>query len=148
MKRVYPREDVCMACRLCEVFCLTEHSRSRDIIKAYRKEIPRPLPRLKVQEKGILSFALQCRHCAEPACLYACLTGAISKDPNTGIVSLDESKCVGCWTCILACPYGAIFPDPARKVATKCDLCSHLATPACVAHCPNEALCYRDEEVS
>lgn len=141
MKRIYPQEEVCMACRLCEVYCLVEHSRSRDPVKAYKKESPRPLARIRVEEKGTLSFALQCRHCDEPPCVYACLTGALRKE-ESGVVKVEAEKCIGCWTCILACPYGAIAMDTARGVVAKCDLCPHLSLPACVSRCPNEALVY------
>ncbi|MCL5959642.1 MAG: 4Fe-4S dicluster domain-containing protein [Chloroflexi bacterium] len=141
MKRVYPREDFCIGCRLCEIHCLVQHSRSKDIIKAFKKEFPRAAKRIGVQENGATSFALQCRHCEEPMCVYSCLTGAMYRDPATGAIRHDAGKCVGCWTCIMVCPYGAISRDPeGRKIIAKCDLCPGLDTPACVANCPNEAL--------
>ncbi|MBM3132299.1 MAG: 4Fe-4S dicluster domain-containing protein [Chloroflexi bacterium] len=139
-RKVYPRPEYCMACHLCEVHCVAAHSKSRDLVKAFKRESPKPMPRLHVEESGPMSFALGCRHCDEPLCVYSCLTGALSKDAKTGIVSVDSEKCIGCWTCVIACPYGAIAPDPARKKANKCDLCFHLEKPACVANCPNEAL--------
>ncbi len=145
MKRIYPREEVCIACRLCEVHCLVAHSKSKDIIKAYKRETPRALPRIRMEAKGAVSFAISCRHCDEPSCVHACLTGAMKKDPVTGIVTVDTEKCVGCWTCVLFCQYGAINPDIERGVATKCDLCPHLKEPACVTNCPNEALLLVEE---
>jgi anaerobic carbon-monoxide dehydrogenase iron sulfur subunit len=144
MKRVYSKEEVCMACGLCQVHCLVAHSESKDIIKAYKKESPRQSSRIKVQQKGSLSFPLSCRHCEEPWCVYSCLTGALQKDPESGIVTVDAEKCVGCFTCVVACPCSAIIPDFHRKKAVKCDLCPHLETPACVANCPNYALIYTD----
>ena len=140
IKKVYPKPEVCMACRLCEVHFITAHSKSGDMIKAFKRESPRPLPRLHVEEQGPMSFALGCRHCDEPLCVYSCLTGALTKDSETGIVFVDLKKCVGCWTCVIACPYGAISPDKSQKKASKCDLCFKLETPVCVANCPNEAL--------
>lgn len=146
MKRIYPREEVCIGCRLCEINCIVEHSRSKDIIKAFKRESPRPLPRVRVREKGPLSFALQCRHCPEPYCVYSCLTGAMVKDRERGTVMHDPEKCIGCWTCIMACPYGVLARDPERhSIAPKCDLCPGRSTPACVAACPNEALVYIEE---
>ncbi len=133
-----------MACGLCEVFCLVAHSKSHDIIKAYKRENPRPLPRLHVEESGPMSFSIGCRHCDEPVCVYSCLTGALTKDRETGIVRVDMDKCIGCWTCVMACPYGAIAPDWGSKKASKCDLCFHLDQPACVANCPNEALVWEE----
>lgn len=141
MKRVYAKEEYCMDCRLCQIHCLVQHSKSKNIIKAFKQELPRAKSRIRIEKNGPLSFALQCRHCEEPSCVYSCLTGALSKDPITGAVKHDAEKCIGCWTCVLACPYGAISMDTAaKKVIAKCDLCPGLAEPACVANCPNEAL--------
>ena len=140
MKRIYIKEEVCMGCGLCRVYCQTEHSRTKDIIKAFKKEAPRPLPRVRVERKGEVCFSLQCRHCDEPLCAYSCLTGAMHKDPITGIVTVDTDKCMGCWTCILACPNGALTRDMNNKIVFKCDLCPELNVPVCVANCPNEAL--------
>ena len=57
-----------------------------------------------------------------------------------GLVVHDAEKCIGCWTCIMVCSYGAIKPDSSGKIVVKCDLCPNLEVPACVANCPNEAL--------
>jgi carbon-monoxide dehydrogenase iron sulfur subunit len=140
MKRILINEDVCMGCGLCKVHCLTEHSQSKDIIRAHHKESPKAMPRLRVEKQGEVSFAIQCRHCEEPWCVYSCLTGAMQKDPVTGVVTSDPEKCIGCWTCLLACPYGALTRDSGSKVVAKCDLCPSRDVPACVANCPNEAL--------
>jgi carbon-monoxide dehydrogenase iron sulfur subunit len=140
MKRIQAKEEVCIACGLCQVYCLVEHSKSKDIMKAYKKESPRPLSRIQVQKNGSFSFALTCRHCPEPVCVFSCLTGALQRNPVSGIVTIDEQKCIGCWTCVAICPYGGIAPDYQRKKAVKCDFCPHLKEPACVANCPNQAL--------
>jgi carbon-monoxide dehydrogenase iron sulfur subunit len=144
MKRIYINERVCIGCHLCEVYCTLQHSKSRDLVKAYNRESPKPLPRVRIEEKKPVSFSVRCHHCAEPACVYACLSGALTKDPETGVVSVDEEKCIGCWTCVLACPYGAIKQDKEQHHIIKCDLCKGLDKPICVANCPNEALIYRD----
>ena len=147
MKRVYIREEVCIGCELCRVYCQVEHSGSKDLLKAFKKEIPRPLPRIRMERRGEVCFAVQCRHCDEPWCVYSCLTGAMSKDPVSGIVTSDPKKCIGCWTCLLACPYGALTRDERDKVVAKCDLCPGQEIPVCVASCPNEALTlFSDEE--
>ena len=144
MKRVYPREEFCIACGLCQVHCLVAHSRSHDIIRAFRRESPRALSRIKVEKKGSISLALLCRHCAEPWCVFACLTGALHRDSQTGVVSVNRERCIGCWTCVVACPYGVIIPDQEQRRIAKCDLCPNLEIPACVANCPNEALVYEE----
>ncbi len=140
MKKVAINEDVCIGCGLCRVYCLTAHSQSGDIVKAWKYESPRALPRIKVEKRGEVSFSMQCRHCNEPWCVYSCLTGALCKDPVSGAVTLDSEKCIGCWTCVLACPHNAIVRDIDKKIITKCDLCTGKDTPSCVANCPNGAL--------
>ena len=146
MKRIYIKEQVCMACHLCEVYCQLKHSQSKDIVKAFNNESSRPLSGLQVQERKPVSFAVQCRHCPEPYCVYACLTGALEKTPDSGLVTVDEEKCSGCWTCILACPFGVIKQDIRQAKIAKCDLCQGEDMPACVANCPNEALVYAETE--
>lgn len=142
IKRISVKEEVCMGCRLCEVYCQAQHSPSGDLIKAFKGEAPHPLPLVRVETKKPASFSVQCHHCEEPPCVYACLTGALRKDPDSGIVTVDESKCTGCWTCILVCPYGAIRQNTNQGKIAKCDLCPGAEIPACVANCPNEALVY------
>lgn len=133
-----------MGCHLCEVYCQVEHSQSKDLIKAFNRESPQPLPRVWLEERKPVSFSVMCCHCAEPPCVYACLTGALHKDSSTGIVTVDEEKCMGCWTCILVCPFGVIRQDRHRGKIAKCDLCQGEELPACVANCPNEALVYAE----
>ncbi|MBM7622651.1 4Fe-4S dicluster domain-containing protein [Sporohalobacter salinus] len=146
MKRVYAKEEYCLGCRLCEVYCVVNHSKSQDIIKSHKLE--EITPRLVIESKGIISFALQCRHCDDAACTKACITGALQKDSKTGEVTYDQEKCVGCWTCIMACSYGAIRRDESgQKVISKCDLCGEEESePACVTNCPNGALVFEDRE--
>ncbi len=139
MKRVYVKEEVCIGCGLCRIYCQAEHSRSKDMIKAFKKETPRPSPRIRVERVGEVSLSIRCRHCDEPWCVYSCLTGAMRKDPVSGVVGVDTAKCIGCWTCVIACPYAAITRD-VSKIVAKCDLCPGLDIPVCVANCPNEAL--------
>jgi carbon-monoxide dehydrogenase iron sulfur subunit len=62
------------------------------------------------------------------------------KDPVSGVVTVDSEKCTACWTCIVACPYGALVKDTNNKTIAKCDLCAERDIPVCVANCPNEAL--------
>jgi len=140
MTIIHVNQEFCIGCGLCRVYCQVEHSRSKDIVKAFKREIPRALPRLRVERNQEVCFPVQCRHCEEPWCEYWCIAGAMRKDAETGIVTLEEHKCVGCWTCMAACPYGAIIPDWNGKAVVKCDLCPERDTPACVANCPNEAL--------
>jgi carbon-monoxide dehydrogenase iron sulfur subunit len=141
MKRVYPIEDVCIGCHLCEVACAVAHSASGDVVRAYKVEGVKP--RNIVEEARPVSFCLTCRHCEEPFCVAACISGALHKD-SSGRVAYEEARCVGCWSCVMACPHGAIRQDMARMKIIKCDLCPNLEIPACVAACPNRALVFEE----
>ena len=144
MKRIFAREEYCLGCRLCEINCLVKHSRSKKIIKAFRTERDTAAACVQVEDSGRVSFALQCRHCEDAPCIEACITGAMGRDPETGAVVCDEDRCVGCWSCIMVCPAGAVLRGKERKVASKCDLCMGEEAPVCVVGCPNEALIYED----
>jgi len=144
MKRIFARENLCIGCRLCEIHCLVQHSKSRRIISAMTREKNTVTPRCKVEESGQVTFALQCRHCEQARCMEACMTGAIRRDPATGIILHDADKCVGCWMCVMTCPVGAIQRGREGHVASKCDLCQGEDVPACVHNCPNEALVFEE----
>lgn len=139
MRKIYPVEDYCIACGLCEVHCAIEHSKSKHAIKAFKHET-RPQERISVDSAGDLSWALSCRHCHDPSCVMACLSGALRRDRETGVITVDKDKCVGCWSCIMVCSYGAIQQGRDQKIAVKCDFCPDQEEPACVANCPNGAL--------
>lgn len=145
MKRIFIKEEYCIGCRLCEIYCVVEHSKSKDIIKVFKQKDRRGVPGIIVEEKGHISFGLQCRHCDEPYCLEACMSGAIYRDEKTGAILHSREKCVGCWMCIMACPFGAIQRElDDKKVSSKCDLCMERETPVCVERCPNQALLLKE----
>lgn len=145
MKKIYAREEFCLGCRLCEVYCVTSHSQSGDMIKAHKQE--QITSAVIIESEENISFALQCRHCEDAPCIRACVSGAMTRDPETGIVNHDKNRCVGCWSCIMACPYGAVKRDEyGNSVIAKCDLCLEAGEPACVSHCPNNALLYEERE--
>jgi len=140
-KRIVINEEYCIGCRLCEVYCITQRSASKNILKAYKGEYPRPASGIVFEERGYTSFALQCRHCDEPPCVEACPTGAMYFDEGTACVLQNRDQCVGCWMCVMVCPFGVVKPDLEQSmVASKCDLCVEAEYPVCVAHCPNGAI--------
>lgn len=140
MRRIYPVEDICIACRHCELFCQLEHSHSRDLVHLFKADGPPSPRRIFLLQHGPASLALNCRHCDEPFCVYSCVAGALSKDAVTGFVHFHQDKCIGCWTCIVGCPYGVIVRNPATGRIAKCDMCPERQVPACVQACPNGAL--------
>lgn len=101
-------------------------------------------PRIKVEGDDKITYAVSCRHCTDPICVRSCISGALSKSED-GMVSIDKNKCIGCLTCVLVCPYGAISQDETGAVQ-KCELClkNSCGSPACVAGCPNNAIVYEE----
>lgn len=145
MGKVYAVEANCINCHLCEYYCRLAHSDYEDLVAMYHAPAGEVAPaRVRVQEKAPHSFAVQCRHCEEPECVRACISGAMTKNPVSGIVSCELNKCVGCLSCVLACPNNGVYPGMigGSKKAIKCDLCQHREGPACVEHCPNRALIF------
>ena len=101
-------------------------------------------PRIQVEEGQDVCFAVNCRHCEEPICVKSCITGALSIED--GVIHVDQEKCVGCYTCVLVCPYGAVMPGPDGNVIQKCELCTNNSAgePACVTGCPNRAIVFEE----
>ncbi|MFC1961852.1 4Fe-4S dicluster domain-containing protein [Chloroflexota bacterium] len=94
---------------------------------------------------------LQCMHCEHPACVEACIVGALEKRPD-GSVTYDDNKCIGCRYCQVACPFG--IPnfewDKPMPWIRKCTFCADRQgaglKPACVTTCPNGALKFGERE--
>lgn len=152
MKKIYCNIQKCLACRACELACATSHSESKNLVEALGEE-KLAKPRIHVEwvdEKGTLqrvrAIAIQCRHCEEPLCEQACISGGIHRDEGTGEIVVKLDKCVGCWSCIMVCPVGAIIKNEKMHHALKCDLCPDQDTPACIVACPTGALVYCEPE--
>lgn len=148
MKRIFIDARKCNGCLACEVGCLVKHTVSRNVMLV-ASEWGNLKPRIHVEVgPGGRPVPIVCRHCENPPCVEACITGAMRKDPVTGLVTNEGPgpKCIGCWMCVMVCPYGAVVPSPDGTVAMKCDGCADLPVPACVSACPNGALIYADAE--
>jgi carbon-monoxide dehydrogenase iron sulfur subunit len=82
-----------------------------------------------------------CRHCEEPDCVMACISGAMYKNRETGLVTYNQEQCASCYMCIMSCPYGVLKTDESTKgVIVKCDFCGERLSPRCVENCPNKAI--------
>ena len=140
MKRVYVNEKWCLGCHLCEYNCAFANSGKNDMAKLKGIKIN---PRIQVEEHEDVCFAVNCRHCEEPLCVKSCISGALSV--HDGVIEIDQHKCVGCYTCIMACPYGAVVPSD-EGVIQKCELCikNSCGEPACVKGCPNHAIVFEE----
>lgn len=142
-KKIFCDIPKCIACRTCELACAVEHSTTKDLFLALL-ERPRPRRRTFVHfiERGV-SHSIACQHCEEPPCMDACMSVCISRDKETGKVDIDTKRCVACWMCIMACPFGIISRNIDKKNnAIKCDLCPGRESPACVDSCPTKTLSY------
>ena len=90
---------------------------------------------------------VQCQHCASPECVSVCPTGASVKNDD-GTVTIDAETCIGCQSCIPACPYGVRYLNEELNVVQKCTMCAQLVSegslPACVQTCGGRARFFGD----
>ena len=127
--------DRCTGCRSCELACSLKHEGEFNLAKARISTV------IFTEEQAYAYVPITCLQCEEPACMEVCPSSAIRKDPGTGALLVDESRCVGCKMCIMACFLGSVGFDTAAGKAKKCDLCG--GDPECVKVCTARALEYR-----
>ncbi|MEL1136327.1 4Fe-4S dicluster domain-containing protein [Desulfitobacterium sp. THU1] len=139
MKQLLIRSESCVGCKSCELACAVAHSQSKQLFAAiFERELPHK--RVFVETDGVVNMPLQCRQCSDTPCVHACMAGAMRVDPATGLVQVKSEKCVGCWMCVMVCPFGVISQGSSRQVV-KCDRCQELDyEPACVSACPTKAI--------
>jgi Fe-S-cluster-containing dehydrogenase component/formate-dependent nitrite reductase membrane component NrfD len=129
----------CIGCHACTVACKEEN---RVPLGAFRTWV-------KYVEKGTFPdtrryfSVLRCNHCDDAPCVTICPTVALYRRPD-GIVDFDSRRCIGCKSCMQACPYDALYIDPDTNTAAKCHYCAHRLEvglePACVIVCPERAI--------
>ncbi|MCL4419976.1 4Fe-4S dicluster domain-containing protein [Patescibacteria group bacterium] len=140
MQKLYYRAKHCDGCLACEVACMEKKSFSKSLFMA-KLEQPVPKARVSFAKFGQFYWASVCQHCVEAMCVGACMTGAMQYS-ETGEVVHDVEQCVGCWMCVMVCPFGAVVPLEDLKKVSKCDLCMDEKTPPCVVACTRKALSY------
>ncbi|WP_251177877.1 4Fe-4S dicluster domain-containing protein [Adlercreutzia agrestimuris] len=139
----------CTGCKTCVFACKDKNNLDTGI--AYRKVFEYTGGQTTKDENGCCTTScfsyytsVSCNHCDKPICMANCPQGAISKDDETGLMSVDEELCIGCGTCVQACPYGAPKVNAEAQKAVRCDGCADLVAagekPACVMACPARAL--------
>ncbi len=149
MERLFCDPRKCVGCHACEIACAIEHSQSKNLYSIILNG-ESAHPRREVQLLGRDPYragmsgraaSFGCHHCNPAPCVDACISGAMHKE--NGKTVCTTSKCVGCWMCVMNCPYGVITP---AETALKCDLCPERAGRqgraryACVEACPTGAL--------
>ncbi|HOG17260.1 MAG TPA: 4Fe-4S dicluster domain-containing protein [Syntrophales bacterium] len=133
MLMIYP--DRCTGCRNCELACSFFHD----------GEFRPHASRIHVTNWELESFSMPttCQQCDDAPCVGVCPTGAMHAEPEKNRVGWDETKCIGCRMCTLACPFGAVVYESSKRRIVKCDLCD--GAPECAAFCPVKALEYVEE---
>jgi Fe-S-cluster-containing dehydrogenase component len=129
----------CIGCHACTVACKEENGVPLGAFRTWVKYI----------EKGAFPdtrryfSVLRCNHCDDAPCVTICPTVALYRRPD-GIVDFDGDRCIGCKSCMQACPYDALYIDPNTQTAAKCHYCAHRVEvglePACVIVCPEQAI--------
>jgi len=134
-QRVVLNLDRCISCRSCSAACYYGH---------------RGMPNVAFGVVAEGTLPLICRQCEEPACVDACPVNALRKEPS-GVTVRSQMLCIGCLSCVYACPFGVISPVLTRRQVAKCDYCEDLLEegmiPRCVSACTSGALgfCKCDE---
>jgi len=127
--------EKCTGCRLCEQVCSVKHE---GVSNPARSRIGV----VKWDEVG-LYVPMACQQCESAPCIAACPMNARSRDEGLGRIVTNYDQCIGCKTCIVVCPFGAVSFDPLAKKVISCDLCD--GDPICVKFCETEALQYVDD---
>ena len=134
MRKLTINPKLCTNCHICELACSFKQSQSISLFKSCINTI-----HLTDEE---LTVPVVCLQCVEPACMAACPSGAIFRNEETGAIEIDYEKCIGCRTCVGACPFGNMLIDNDRQEGGvfKCDLCK--GEPMCARFCPTQAILY------
>ncbi|MDR1184019.1 MAG: 4Fe-4S dicluster domain-containing protein [Coriobacteriales bacterium] len=153
----YFDSNKCTGCKTCQVACKETYRLPTDTL--WRKVHNYQGGSWEFNEEtgayrpeGVFGYfiSLSCNHCAAPACVAACPVAAITKDGDTGIVTIDSDLCIGCGSCITACPYNAPSLWEEKGIFTKCDMCASLVKdgdrPLCVSGCLMRALDFGELE--
>ena len=144
--------DRCVGCHACTVACKVMHEMP---VGRYWNRVLRIGPNPKEGGSGnwpdveMYFLNLSCQHCATPECVSVCPTGATTK-AESGTVQIDPNVCIGCESCIPACPYGVRYLNEDTGVVEKCNLCQDIIDsgevdlPRCVSQCCGMARWYGD----
>jgi Fe-S-cluster-containing dehydrogenase component len=129
----------CIGCHACSVACKVEHEVPLGVARTWVKYVEKGT----FPETRRVFQVTRCNHCDDAPCIEICPTRALFRRPD-GIVDFDPRRCIGCKGCLQACPYDALYIDPATETAAKCNFCAHRVEarlePPCVTVCPTQAI--------
>jgi Fe-S-cluster-containing dehydrogenase component len=129
----------CIGCHACTVACKSEHDIPIGVNRTHVKYIEKGTYPDSTREFSVH----RCNHCEDAPCTTICPTTALFTRSD-GIVDFDDARCIGCKSCMHACPYDALYIDPNKGTAAKCNYCAHRIEhsyePACVIVCPTESI--------
>jgi Fe-S-cluster-containing dehydrogenase component/formate-dependent nitrite reductase membrane component NrfD len=135
----------CIGCHACTTACKSEHDVPVGVNRTWVKQVEKG----EFPDTRRLFSVLRCNHCTDAPCVEICPTEALFFR-NDGIVDFDNDRCIGCKSCMQACPYDALYIDPESHTAAKCNYCAHRIDiglePACVNVCPEHAIISGDME--
>jgi Fe-S-cluster-containing dehydrogenase component/formate-dependent nitrite reductase membrane component NrfD len=129
----------CIGCHACTTACKSEHAVPVGVNRTWVKQVEKG----EFPDTRRLFSVLRCNHCTDAPCVEICPTEALHIRED-GIVDFDKDRCIGCKSCMQACPYDALYIDPETHTAAKCNYCAHRIDvglePACVNVCPEHAI--------
>ena len=135
----------CIGCHACTTACKSEHEVPVGVNRTWVKQVEKG----EFPDTRRLFSVLRCNHCTDAPCVDICPTESLFIRSD-GIVDFDKDRCIGCKSCMQACPYDALYIDPETHTAAKCNYCAHRVDiglePACVNVCPEHAIISGDME--
>lgn len=146
----YVNTDICTGCKACMTACFDRND--LEVPEKFRKVYEFGGGEWTQDGNGAFSstaftyyVSMTCGQCDDPACVKNCPTGAMQKDPETGIVDNDKEVCIGCMTCEKVCPFGHPVQLASDGKAHKCSMCTSetengTPDPVCVKACPVRAI--------
>lgn len=129
----------CIGCHACTTACKSEHDVPVGVNRTYVKQVEKG----EFPNTRRIFSVMRCNHCTDAPCVEICPVEALYTRED-GIVDFDNNRCIGCKSCMQACPYDALYIDPENNTAAKCNYCAHRVEvgrePACVSVCPEHAI--------
>jgi tetrathionate reductase subunit B len=140
------RQDRCIGCERCMEACVS----TNDVPEyGWRTLVlEREVPKAIGQKREFIPIL--CNHCNNPPCVRTCPTKATFKDSTNGIVMMNDKKCIGCKSCMIACPYNVRYFNEEKGAIDKCDFCfskwlsKGKKTTACADSCPADVRIFGD----